>query len=84
MPCFLFPRLSRTEIQRTKINPQLLVNQLLDMFSEEIKRRKIELIVPEMPFIHGDYQLIRQVWTNLLSNAIKYTAKKETAKNRNW
>ena len=75
-----FSRLNRAEIQKTRIDSRLMINQLAEMFSEEFKSRKIEIQMDELPIISGDYQLIRQVWMNLLSNAIKYTSKKEVAK----
>jgi Cu+-exporting ATPase len=75
-----FSRLSRAEIQKTLFDPKPLINQLLDIFSAEIKSRNIEITIAALPLMPGDYQLIRQVWINLLSNAIKYTAKKDIAK----
>lgn len=75
-----FSRLNRAEIQKTLINSSSMISQLQEMFTEEFKSRKIEIQIHELPLIHGDYQLIKQVWMNLLSNAIKYTSKKEVAK----
>ena len=75
-----FSRLNRAEIQKTPIDSKQQITQLLELFSEEFKTRKIEIKVNEMPLVKGDYQLIRQVWMNLLSNAIKYTSKREVAK----
>ena len=75
-----FSRLNRAEIQKTLIDSSSMISQLQEMFTEEFKSRKIEIHVNELPFIYGDYQLIKQVWINLLSNAIKYTSKKEVAK----
>lgn len=75
-----FSRLSRAEIQKTLFDTNALINQLLEVFSSEIKSRQVEITIDELPFTLGDYQLIRQVWINLLSNAIKYTAKKDVAK----
>lgn len=74
-----FSRLNRTEIQKTQFNPNLMLNQLPDIFTDEIKSRNIDIRINEMPFMLGDYQLLRQVWINLLSNAIKYTGKKDQA-----
>lgn len=75
-----FSRLNRAEIQKTLFDPVQLIDQLKEVFSNDIKTRKIEIIVDELPLMLGDYQLIRQVWMNLLSNAIKYTGKKDVAK----
>jgi len=75
-----FSRLNRAEIQKTQIDSESMISHLQEMFTEEFKSRKIEIQINELPLIHGDYQLIKQVWMNLLSNAIKYTSKKEVAK----
>jgi len=75
-----FSRLNRAEIQKTLIDSESMINHLLEMFTEELKSRKIEIQINELPLALGDNQLIKQVWMNLLSNAIKYTSKKEVAK----
>jgi len=74
-----FSRLNRAEIQKTLINSSSMISHLQEMFTEELKSRKIEIKMNKLPIIYGDHQLIKQVWTNLLSNAIKYTSKKEVA-----
>jgi len=74
-----FSRLNRAEIQYVKIDSELMIKQLLDLFTYEFKERSIEVRISALPKVSGDYQLIRQVWQNLISNAIKYTGKKEKA-----
>ena len=68
-----FSRLSRTELQRTKIISKSIVNQVIKTFSEEVANRNIEIIISELPVVKGDETLITQVWVNLISNALKYT-----------
>ena len=41
--------------------------------------RTIELMVADLPPCHGDWRLLKLVWTNLLSNAFKYTKTRDTA-----
>jgi len=36
-------------------------------------------IAPDMPAIHGDAVLIREVWVNLLDNALKYTGHRDVS-----
>jgi light-regulated signal transduction histidine kinase (bacteriophytochrome) len=74
-----FSRLSRTELQRTKINSKSLVNQVLKTFSDELAGRDIEINISELSDTRGDETLINQVWVNLISNALKYSRKKEKA-----
>jgi signal transduction histidine kinase len=72
-----FSRLSRTEMQRTKINSKNMVALVLKTFENEMPGRKIEIITSNLPDIMGDETLIHQVWINLISNAFKYTRNKE-------
>jgi PAS domain S-box-containing protein len=74
-----FSRLSRNELQQTKINSKNLVNKVLKSFSDEIAGRNVEINISELPDIKGDENLINQVWVNLISNALKYTRNKEKA-----
>jgi len=41
--------------------------------------RTIELMIADLPPCHGDWRLLKLVWTNLLSNAFKYTKTRDTA-----
>lgn len=41
--------------------------------------RAIELIIADLPPCHGDWRLLKLVWTNLLSNAFKYTNTRDPA-----
>ena len=72
-----FSRISRTELQRTKINSKKLVAHIIEKFSDEIVGRDIEINISELPDTMGDENLINQVWINLISNALKYSRNKE-------
>jgi len=74
-----FSRLSRTELQRSKINSNNLVARVLKTFSDELNGRKVEINVSELPDTNGDESLISQVWVNLISNALKYSRNTEKA-----
>ena len=74
-----FSRLSRTELQRTKIDSGKLVARVINTFSDEITGRDIEINITELPDIMGDESLIGQVWINLISNALKYSRNVEKA-----
>jgi light-regulated signal transduction histidine kinase (bacteriophytochrome) len=41
--------------------------------------RAIELMIGDLPPCHGDWRLLKLVWTNLLSNAFKYTSTRDSA-----
>jgi signal transduction histidine kinase/CHASE3 domain sensor protein len=74
-----FSRLSRTELQKTKINSQNMVAQVLKSFGDEMAGRDVEINIAELPDAIGDETLIHQVWENLISNALKYSKNKEKA-----
>lgn len=74
-----FSRLSRTELQRTKINVKNIVNQALKTFSSDFASRDIEINISDLPDVRGDETLVNQVWVNLISNALKYTRNEEKA-----
>jgi light-regulated signal transduction histidine kinase (bacteriophytochrome) len=74
-----FSRLSRTELQRSTINSDILVHRVLKKFSDDMEGRNIEILVSELPDMMGDEILMSQVWVNLISNALKYTRNEEKA-----
>jgi len=74
-----FSRLSRTELQRTKIHSKNMVNQVFKTFTDELSGRDIKINISDLPDIRGDETLINQVWVNLISNALKYSRNKEKA-----
>lgn len=43
------------------------------------QKRAIELMIGDLPPCHGDWRLLKLVWTNLLSNAVKYTNTRDSA-----
>ena len=68
-----FSRLSRTELQRTKIISKNLIHHVLKTFSDDLVGRNVEIKVSELPDMMGDENLMCQVWVNLISNALKYS-----------
>ena len=62
----------------------IFINDLLknvqSNFSEEIRKRNIDISVEKLPNCEGDPTLITQLWINLLSNALKYTKKRQDPK----
>lgn len=69
----LFSRAGRQDLYLAKINMNELVEDARNKLVLDIQDRNIEWIIPELPDITGDYNLLLHVWINLLSNAIKFT-----------
>lgn len=71
-----FSRLGRKELQKTKINTEELVKNILEELSNPAEYNAV-IKINSLPPVDADHTLLRQVWINLISNAIKYSSKKE-------
>jgi len=70
-------RLSQVEFNLGIIDPVILVKEILELFDDEIKERKIEIDVKDLPPCKGDIESLKMVFHNLIGNAIQFTAKKK-------
>jgi PAS domain S-box-containing protein len=68
-----FSRMGRTEMRRTVIDMNQLVNETIQSMADELKGRSIEWKISKMPQVQADPAMLRLVLQNLFSNAIKYT-----------
>jgi two-component system, sensor histidine kinase and response regulator len=71
-----FSKLGRKEVQKSEIQTDKLVREILEEIAKANPNHAQVNIAPLLP-AQADRALVTQVWTNLLSNAIKYSAKKE-------
>ena len=74
-----FSRIGRKEIKKTQVSLDQTVSEAIQLFSMDIKTRKIQWKIGQLPTITGDKELMLMAITNLVSNALKYTSKKEVA-----
>jgi two-component system OmpR family sensor kinase/two-component system sensor histidine kinase BaeS len=66
----------RLPLERTKLNPTMLITQLLEGFEPLVLDGGVRLtreISPNLPDITADVTRIRQVLSNLLTNALRHT-----------
>jgi PAS domain S-box-containing protein len=74
-----FSRLGRKVLEKSNVDLNILVNQVIEQYKIDFGDRKIEFIVGNLPTIRGDIGLLQVVFENLISNAIKFTSKKDFA-----
>lgn len=75
----LFSRMGRTELQQAEVDLNKLISAVRTELEPEMKDRRIEWRVQELPVVKGDAAMLRLVFTNLISNAIKYTGTRTEA-----
>jgi len=69
--------LGRQTITPIPIDPSPLVEDILSTFSDQIKKRKIQIDIKELPQCRADEDLLKIVLTNLISNAVKFTTEQK-------
>ena len=75
-----FSRLGRAAINLAPVDLKFLVATILSQTEHETTGRIVDwAIAPDLPVVHADALLLREVWANLLSNAVKYTRPRERA-----
>ena len=75
----LFSRMGRTELQHSEVDLNKLIRAVQSELEPEMKDRRIQWKVQELPVVRGDSTMLRLVFTNLMSNAIKYTGTRPEA-----
>ena len=75
-----FSRIGRTAMRRAPVDLNSLVKAVINELQPEIKSRKVDWTLQQLPYISGDRPLLHQVFLNLLANAVKYTRTRAEAR----
>jgi light-regulated signal transduction histidine kinase (bacteriophytochrome) len=76
----LFSRMARVDLVQTSVNMNALVAEVQSELAPDTADRNIDWEVDDLPLVHGDRSMLKQVWVNLLSNAVKYTRRRNVAR----
>jgi PAS domain S-box-containing protein len=75
-----FSRVGRTDLKKTDVDLDQLVQETLKDFQAETKERNIAWKILPLPHVRADRALLQMVLVNLLSNAVKFTGNRAEAK----
>ena len=75
----VFSRMSRTELRRSKVALDSLVQEAVDAMQMEVDGRHVIWKIGHLPEVEGDPAMLRQVWVNLIGNAVKYSRSRDPA-----
>jgi signal transduction histidine kinase len=76
----VFSRMGRSELQRSPVKMDSLVQEVLRDMAPEFQGRNLEWDIGPLPEINCDAAMLKQVWVNLISNAVKYSRDRSPAK----
>lgn len=74
-----FSRLGRFEMTFAPVDLGELVKDVIQELDADIKGRQIEWKIGELPVVHGNHPMLRDVLVNLISNALKFTRPRKCA-----
>jgi light-regulated signal transduction histidine kinase (bacteriophytochrome) len=74
-----FSRTARRNPQKQAVDPQTLVETVIETLVPETENRKIQWRISRLPEVQADPVLLQQVFANLIGNAVKYTSKRDEA-----
>ena len=74
-----FSRIGRAETQKTTVDLEQLVKNVVAEIAPDTQTRKINWHIGTLPICYGDPSMLRMVFSNLISNGAKFTRTREHA-----
>src|SRR5688572_28812940 len=69
-----YSRLSRTEMDRSTLNLEPAINEVVESLTREIEEKKANLEIRRpLAAVYANLSTLKQVLANLISNALKFT-----------
>jgi PAS domain S-box-containing protein len=68
-----FSRMGRADMQKSQVNVQALVQEVLQELDTDMAGREIEWQIDALPQTYGDRAMLKIVYANLIANALKFT-----------
>lgn len=75
-----FSRTSNQQMTTRPVNLRPLIDEIIQEFGPEIRNRKVEWTIQDLPLVFADQSMMRVVLCNLISNALKFTRPRKRAK----
>lgn len=75
-----FSRTGRAELRKTQVDLKVVIQSAIQQLGPDALDRKVEWVIKDVPTVHADPALLRQVILNLISNALKYTRTRKVAR----
>lgn len=69
-----FSRTGRAGMNPSTVDTLSMVETVREELNQETNGRSIDWQIDDLPEVHADPSLLRQVWANLIGNAIKYSS----------
>ncbi len=74
-----YSKLGKRPLSMTTVSMVGLVREVSETLRPELKGRKVDIKIGQLPECRGDRAMLHEVWLNLLGNAVKYSGHRERA-----
>ncbi|MDP1533758.1 MAG: HAMP domain-containing sensor histidine kinase, partial [Rubrivivax sp.] len=73
-------RVGDAELRPQRVDPRRIAQEVVDQLRLTASGRWPEFVLPSLPAVRADPELLRAVWANLIGNAVKFSALRDDAR----